>query len=619
MHDESSCSAAPSLDLAWNRRLQAYAAGIPAKLCLPMDQWLKIGLLGLVTTVVFMVAHPEDFHYIRHYPVQGTPSGILRFTFYLGTYFFQCMLLGKLLFSDRAWIRYAGLGLLFPLMILHFSYAAINGTALGLAEVDTIFREGAGMGKEAILAFRSSILRAVPKAGLLVGVLGLISLFFRIRFSTWKAFLLSLSFPAMLVIFSATDFDVISFPLPFRMIGLFALHGMVKPYTGVRDPVAVVPARAAYRKHLILIVDESVRGDHLWINGYPRDTTPFLASLGKSLGNSLGNSLGDGLVNAGICASASNCSCSSNQILLGCLMAKDIPIDVDRMNRMPTLFDYAKRAGFRTVCLDTQDNSREYLLPNMRPSLDQKYTVAPEVAKHQRDRMGLAWLANELQGSAPTFLYVIKNGAHFRYEEQVPPGELEKQPFGPIGKKERRDELVNLYDTVVRWACDDYLKQVYEICKDKDALVIYTSDHGQNIRDDPQVACTHCVARQPDPEQANVPLLAFDFGAPKQADPRLVAHRSAGFKASHFQIAPTLLRAMGYDKTYCAERFGPDLFTSSTASEPPVFFSGGITRKELCFGTGRPLLKIGAPSFANAFIDKPAYCPPPQTSKVRKP
>ncbi len=598
MPDDQASSAAHGSDRRWHRSILAYVSGIPGKLCLPLGQWLRIVLLGLLVAVIFVVASNGDFSYITHYRIQRTSSGILRFSLYVGTYFVQCMLLGKLLFSDRNWIRFTGLGLLFPLMILHFSYLTINGTALGLADVETIAREGAGLGGEAIRAFKGSILGALAKAALLVGFLGLVSRPIKIRFSAWKSALLSLSFPAMLVIFGVTEFSVISFPVPFRVMGLFLLHGVVQPYTGSRDTLEAAPSGPSYRKHIVLIVDESIRGDHLWINGYPRDTTPFLAGLG------------DRLINLGICASGSNCSCSSNQILLGGLMAKDIPIDVDRLNRMPTLFDYARRAGFRTVCLDTQDSSREFILPNMAPSIDKKYTITPEVAKFQRDQTGLPWLANELKSSASTFCYVIKNGAHFRYEGQVPPSELEKQPFGPLENLESRDGLVNSYDTVVRWACDDYLKRVYEICKDKDVLVIYTSDHGQNLLDDARFVSTHCVAREPNSEQANVPLLLLDFGRPKGSmDLRLGPRSSQGAKASHFQIFPTLLRAMGYAETFCADKFGQDLFSNAPTPGPRYFYSGGITRKGVGLGIGKPLLTIGAPSFANVFIDKPAYCP----------
>jgi lipid A ethanolaminephosphotransferase len=247
----------------------------------------------------------------------------------------------------------------------------------------------------------------------------------------------------------------------------------------------------------------------------------------------------------------------------------------------------------------------------MFPSIDAKYTVPPEVANYHRDQAGLIRLKAELESSRNTFFYVIKQGAHFSYNRNMPPSELEKRPFGSMQDMGDRDEMVNSYDTVVRWACDDYLKRVYEICKDKDALVIYTSDHGQNLLDDARFVSTHCVTIDPNSEQANVPLLIMDNGLPKGAgDLHFPLRPTANAKASHFLIFPTLLRAMGYPEAFCAGTFGPGLFSDPPWPGRRSFFSGGIAHKNLGVGLGKPLMEIGAPIYANPFMDRPAYCPP---------
>jgi hypothetical protein len=102
------------------------------------------------------------------------------------------------------------------------------------------------------------------------------------------------------------------------------------------------------------------------------------------------------------------------------------------------------------------------------------------------------------------------------------------------------------------------------------ATMIYTSDHGQAL----SPGVTHCVVTNPDPRMGYVPLMVYADQPDQRAKFAAGAELNRGGKASHFQIAPTLLSLMGYTGADIAKEYDESLFTA--ASSPPAFSSGDI-------------------------------------------
>jgi glucan phosphoethanolaminetransferase (alkaline phosphatase superfamily) len=134
--------------------------------------------------------------------------------------------------------------------------------------------------------------------------------------------------------------------------------------------------------------------------------------------------------------------------------------------------------------------------------------------------------------------------------------------------------MINSYKNAIHWSVDTFFKRLDEQADLSDTLVIYTSDHGQNLLDD-GVPVTHCRADNPISEEAWVPLLVFSKDRGLASDLRKAARLNQN-RASAFQIFPTILRVMGYDPVAVRRNHYPSLFDA--VSEPVGFVSGGVFR-----------------------------------------
>lgn len=104
-------------------------------------------------------------------------------------------------------------------------------------------------------------------------------------------------------------------------------EGPVLTYTPFFDP-----SGQALAKHIIFIIDESIRGGMLSINGHDVDTMPFLASVSKKARN------------YGVASSCTNCSSTTNIILVTGIGLHQLPDTGYETLKESSLFQYAKRA-----------------------------------------------------------------------------------------------------------------------------------------------------------------------------------------------------------------------------------------------------------------------------------
>ena len=231
----------------------------------------------------------------------------------------------------------------------------------------------------------------------------------------------------------------------------------LRKYQGPRDDLPAFQASRRPLDSIIYVIDESVRGSNLSLNGYPRATTPFLQSL-ETRGL---------LKNLGISVAAGTFSYISNAYLITGHNA--FPDDGFRTARNPTVFDYAKKMGYETIYIDIDHGYLSTLVKAAGDgpvrSLDRWMTdrsfeerhVDLEITKDLGIARFLSGLLNERGGY---FIVVNKKGLHFHYRNRYPDDEASaiwkpvmeaSDPLTPAPRDARSLSIPTTTGSVFKW------------------------------------------------------------------------------------------------------------------------------------------------------------------------
>jgi len=355
------------------------------------------------------------------------------------------------------------------------------------------------------------------------------------------------------------------YPSFFRVPSMLVYASLSSLYDGERSKVTYSDPLDARVEKIVLIVDESIRADILGINGYKKDTTPYLRSLDT------------GIVNYGLAASSSNCSDYSNLILRTGAKKEEIP-DYNQMTlKKPSIWQFTRKAGFYNVYLDAQSaeewaNYQNFMNEDEAYFVDEIHRTRQKVA-YESDGVARDKLIDLLKQPGKTFIMLNKYGIHFPYFRSYP---KEYNLFTPALKHGEpmndREKSLNSFMNGVRWSVDHWFKSLLsESGEFKSYVIIYTSDHGQNIVDDGTLA-THCRPRA-NRFEGIVPMIVLSNDATVLEQLKAVQAASHD-KTSHFGIFPTLIRLAGYNESWVRIHYGASL--ADIPSTSPEFFVGDL-------------------------------------------
>ncbi len=325
-----------------------------------------------------------------------------------------------------------------------------------------------------------------------------------------------------------------------------------------RDVVAPVARASGAYRNVVFIVDESIRGDHLSLNGYERDTTPFLKELARQ----------GLLLNWGTAAAGSTCSGSSNTLLMTGVPLAALPDGDHQLQRAPTIFQYAKALGYKTYYLDAQMNVVWNLT---KPDLEfvDEWWNANRFLSDSEDLAQVDFaladtIRSLVQGSNRNFIWVTKEGAHVPYFRRVPSSEAIWMPQWTNGSWDagREDEIINSYDNALRYNLEGFFRRLFPGSDvPKDTIFVYTADHGESLAERGE-AVAHCgLGRQ----EAIVPLVMFGHHGPAV---------DTTYRASHQNLFPTLLDLMGVPESSRTRAYERSLLRATAADSQPRFFFG---------------------------------------------
>ncbi|AZV26454.1 sulfatase [Pseudomonas syringae] len=350
-----------------------------------------------------------------------------------------------------------------------------------------------------------------------------------------------------------------------NLFGYEALHNTVGP----REPVTLARNGPAVGHDIVLIIDESISGNYLDINA------PFGVHSNLKQARP-----GVEIFNYGYAASIANCSADTNITLrYGGTRA-----DYMRINStLPSIWQYAKKAGMRTVYIDAQRTGGN--LQNLMNDAEKKdideFVQFDQTSVRDRDMAAAVKLIELLNDDKPELVLINKVGAHFPVHDKYPDAFMAYRPTLPRGQftevadtgertgfNGQPDDWVlyrNAYKNTVLWNVGEFFSRVFAQANLNNALLIYTSDHGQDLheRGNPGLN-THCGG-DPVEEEGLVPLVVIQGDQLQTLDwsAQLAANKD---RSSHYNIFPTLLQLMGYDLPGIEAMYGKPL-SVATADE----------------------------------------------------
>ena len=343
-----------------------------------------------------------------------------------------------------------------------------------------------------------------------------------------------------------------------------------------RNTVAISPVRRIGEQDVVLIVDESIAPTYLDIN----NPSGVYSGLGEARP-------GFAIHNFGYAAAVSNCSAGTNKTLrFG--GTRDNYRKVGRL--YPSIWAYAHKAGFRTVYLDGQRTGGQLhgkMTEFERQEIDE-FTQLDTVAVRDRDQELAKRLLAHLANGQREFIYINKVGAHFPVADKFPDSYTQYKPILPRGETDHIGDMGsihgkhdgspafwrnyrNAYRNTLLWNVGAFWDKVFAGLNPSNAVVVYTSDHGQELHEDGWPGkTTHCI-NDPRPQEGVVPLVVIDSATKPRLD--WTGHlESSRNRQSHFSIFPTVLALLGYDPNDVRPTYGPSLI--EPASDP---FSFNIT------------------------------------------
>jgi glucan phosphoethanolaminetransferase (alkaline phosphatase superfamily) len=344
-------------------------------------------------------------------------------------------------------------------------------------------------------------------------------------------------------------------------------------YHGPRDDLPTFNASRRPLDSIIYIIDESVRGSNLSLNGYPRATTPFLQSL-ETKGR---------LKNLGICVAASSFSHVSNAYLITGHNA--FPDNDFRTDKNPTIFDYAKKMGYETMYIDI---NQIYLYSLLKAAGDgpvraldrwmndksfKERHIDLETTKDLGVARILSSLLNEKSGY---FILVNKKGLHFNYCNKYP-HDLAATIWKPVMNASQsidasaagREKLVNTYDNGIRFQVDEFFREFVSETTNQNYSVLYTSDHGQTLAEHGQVY-THM---KPDKEIVDVP--AFLVSGERYGKKGLLDGIAPGIRVSHLNNFATLLDLMDVPMSLRVRPYDKSIFSLTAEDNRERYYMSG--------------------------------------------
>lgn len=224
---------------------------------------------------------------------------------------------------------------------------------------------------------------------------------------------------------------------------------------------------------VVLILGESLRADHLGLNGYHRQTTPRLQK--------------DTAVVSYPYVSTRFCGTHQN---IPYILTRADSVHEDRAYTEESFIPLFEKAGYSTYWISNQDKNPAYAY--FMSETDSVRLVSPGWTTHNfmeaRDEDMLPYISrflNNKRNKSPKLLIIHTMGSHWVYNlnhseaYSVYKPEVDSRVLSELST----EQLNNSYDNTIL-ATDDFIARVINLLRHRNAILIYLSDHGENLGED---------------------------------------------------------------------------------------------------------------------------------------
>ncbi len=522
-------------------------------------------LLGALTFYVATVEmRPGRLYFLLNYLL--FQDSLATFLLYLLAFGFSLLGLLLLWLNRSQKVFTVFLVLLAPCLFISLAYRLITGYNFMYSDAVLAWNNLPLVGT-VLVNYAGSLLMALVAAAFILGLLVLVR-----RQVAWRSTLsTTLVFPIAALtawaFITTTNGLVDDFPALYRVPITAAVTLTDRVPQPPRAQVTAHPVTAGV-PHLFLLVDESITATELSLNHPALATTPFLSTIRHQL------------IDFGLARAFTNQSGGSNLALFSGARSSDLPDKDFHLLATSSIFQFAQKAGYTTYYIDAQlqDGLQNFMSPEDLKYIDHVLRPAkmhPQAPYYERDMLVAAQLTHLAKQKGKVFAYVVKAGAHWPYGQTYPPDSVFFSPVLAARSFYKDPErTLNTYHNSLRWTVDEFWRRLtQEISAQDSTVIVYTSDHGQNLSE-AGISLTHASVYNTNPQEAAVPLWIWD---PAQLAAAPAKAKQASVIYSHAHIFPSLLRLQGYAPGWVKQTYGPSLLDSVPENAGPnVFLAGDI-------------------------------------------
>jgi len=222
---------------------------------------------------------------------------------------------------------------------------------------------------------------------------------------------------------------------------------------------------------IVVILGESMRADHLQLNGYPRETNPLLSRRSNVV--SFPN----------ICSQYTHTLAS-------------VPVILTRADTLHPEYQYMetsfaailRQCGYHTAWISNQDMGETFahFPAECDTAIWANAGKSPFVFSGWYDEELLPFMDEQLSLHNPRNLLILHCiGSHWYYNNHVPESHNYFLPVtdNRVVTNNTREQVINSYDNTARYV-DFFVDSVIQRLEDRCAVLVYLSDHGESLGED---------------------------------------------------------------------------------------------------------------------------------------